>query len=77
MPEQLTGAGLAAIVVLGYVLIVQAMTAAAVLLAQFIIVQVRTLWLLVAPLWLPRPSAAPVVDDQGEPYKLGGGLLRW
>jgi hypothetical protein len=78
MAEQLTGAGLAAIVVLGYLLIVQAMTAAAVLLAQFIVVQVRALWSLVAPSWLSPPSsAAPVVDDQGEPYKLGGGLLRW
>jgi hypothetical protein len=49
-----------------------------VLLAQFIVVQVRALWSLVAPSWLPPPAAVPpVVDDQGEPYKLGGGLARW
>jgi hypothetical protein len=76
--EQLAGAASVLILVLAYILLVQAMTAAAVLLGQFIIVQVRALWSLVAPSWLPPPSsAAPVVDDQGEPYKLGGGLLRW
>ena len=80
MVEQLTGAGLAAIFVLGYVLIVQAMTAAVVLLAQFIVVQVRTLWSLVE--WTPTPGepslpSAPLVDHQGEPYRLGGGLARW
>jgi hypothetical protein len=76
MVEQLTGAGLAAIFVLGYVLIVQAMTAAVVLLAQFIVVQVRALWSLVKVEWKP-PASVPVVDDQGEPYRVGGGLLKW
>jgi hypothetical protein len=75
---ELSGTAIAAIVVLGYLLIVQALTAAVVLLAQFIVVQVRALWSLVAPAWLPPPSAVPpALDDQGEPYKLGGGLARW
>jgi hypothetical protein len=77
--EQLAGAASVLVLVLAYILLVQAMTAAAVLLSQFIVVQVRALWSLVAPSWLPPPSSAvpPVVDDQGEPYKLGGGLARW
>jgi hypothetical protein len=78
MMEQLLGAATAGVLVLAYLLIVQALMAAAVLLAQFIVVQVRALWSLVAPSWLPPPAAVPpVVDDQGEPYKLGGGLARW
>jgi hypothetical protein len=76
MMEQVTGAGIAAIVVLGYLLIVQSMTAAVVLLAQFIVVQVQALWSLVKVEWKP-PASAPLVDDQEEPYRLGGGLLKW
>jgi hypothetical protein len=80
MVEQLTGAAIAAVIVLCYLLILQTMTAAVVLLAQFIVVQVRALWSLVE--WTPTPGEpsrppVPLVDDQGEPYRLGGGLARW
>jgi len=74
--EQLTGAAMTAALVLCYLLIVQALTAAALLLAQFIVVQVRALWSLVKVEWKP-PASAPLVDDQGEPYRVGGGLLKW
>jgi hypothetical protein len=49
--EQVTGAAIGAVVVLGYVLVVQAMTAAIVLLVQLIVVQVRALRSLVGPVW--------------------------
>jgi hypothetical protein len=72
----MTGAGMFAIVVLGYLLVLQAMTAAVVLLAQFIVVQVRALWSLIM---VERAASvpAPPVDDQGKPYRLGGGLAKW
>jgi hypothetical protein len=41
--EQVTGAGIGTLVVLGYLLLVEALAAAIVVLAQFIVLQVRTL----------------------------------
>jgi hypothetical protein len=71
MIEQLTGAGISAIVVLAYVLLVQAMTAAIVLLAEFIVLRVRVLRELLAA------SDKPTESPTGEPYQVGGGLVRW
>ena len=78
MLEQVTGAAMAAVLVLGYVLIVQAMTAAIVLLAEFIVLRVRALWGAVGISWSPQAAkVTPLPDDQGEPYRIGGGLLKW
>jgi len=74
--EQLAGVLSVAALLLGYLLVLQCMTAAALLLSQFIAVQWRALRsLLVAP---PRP-ATPEIEDQDplEPYRVGGGLMRW
>jgi hypothetical protein len=76
MGTQLTGAAIFGIVVLSYVLILQAMVAAVVILGEFIVVRVRALWSLVGPGWKP-PASAPMDEDQGEPYRVGGGLMRW
>jgi hypothetical protein len=75
MAEQLWGAGTGLVVVLGYVLLVQAMTAAIVLLAEFIVLRVRALRSLVAVDGAPEPEPAPQVES--EPYRVGGGLMRW
>jgi hypothetical protein len=85
MAEQLTGAGVGLVLVLGYVLLVQALAAAIVLLGQFILIQWRFLWSLVAE--APRPVPAPAREiheargeDQGETqpvYVIGGNLRRW
>jgi hypothetical protein len=77
MVEQLAGAGIATAVVLGYVLLVECLTAAVILLAEFIIGRVRVLWSLVvtrkaAP--EPEPAEPP---EAGEPYRVGGGLMKW
>jgi hypothetical protein len=59
---------------LGYLLVLQCMTAAALLLSQYIAVQWRALRLLLAAPW----PVTPEVEDQGqlEPYRVGG-LMRW
>jgi hypothetical protein len=76
MVEQLVGAASVLVLFLAYLLILQAMTAAVVLLGQFITVQVRVLRSLLAE--SPGAVPAPLIDqDSGEPYKLGGGLGRW
>ena len=77
MVSQITGAGLGAVVVLGYLLVVQTMTAAIVLLAQFIVVQVRALLALVASKPTPeREPAEPQGAGEGKLYRLGGDV-RW
>jgi hypothetical protein len=73
--EQVTGAAMAAVIVLGYVLIVQAMAAAVVLLAEFIVLRFRVLRSLLA---IERGAPAPVEPRGQEPaYRVGGGLMRW
>lgn len=75
MAEQLWGAGTGLVLVLGYVLLVQAMTAAIVLLAEFIVIQWRTLRsLLMAVDGAPEPEPAPQTEQPT--YRLGGDL-RW
>jgi hypothetical protein len=77
MLEQVTGAGTALVIVLGYLLIAEAMTAAVLLLGQFIVVQVRALVAIVEERPEGSPEVAPATSDQGESYRVGGGLLKW
>lgn len=80
--EQVTGAGIASIVVLAYVLIMQALTAAILLLGQLIVLQVRALRSL--PVVESRPehrrkvaeslSPEPVPDHR---VVIGGGIRKW
>jgi hypothetical protein len=83
MAEQLAGAASVAVVVLAWLLVVEAMTAAIVLLATFTVLQWRALrsLLTVEP---PRavPVAVPAGDqDQGDGeaprVRIGGGVMRW
>jgi hypothetical protein len=80
--EQLAGAASVAVVVLAWLLLVEAMTAAIVLLAHFTVLQWRALrsLLTVEP---PRPVPVSAGDqDQAhgesprQPYRLGGDL-KW
>ena len=68
MMGELAGAASVLVVVLAYVLLVQAMMAAICLLGQFLVIQVQKLWAMVPPS-KPEPEQLP--------YKLGGGLARW
>jgi hypothetical protein len=70
MLEQLTGAASILVLVLAYLLIVQALMAAVVLLAQYIVVQVRNLRGMI-----PNPQQSPVVESRS--YQVGGGIRRW
>ena len=76
MVEQTTGALAALVIGLGYLLLLQAMTAAMILLAGYIVRQMRALRSLLAE---PRRSAMPAVEEQdsSDPYRVGGGLIRW
>jgi membrane protein implicated in regulation of membrane protease activity len=82
----MSGAAIALVVFLAYVLLVQAMTAAIVLLAEFTILRVQALRALlrsvetpqaprVAAQAEPQERPAPVLVEQ-RPYRLGGDL-RW
>jgi hypothetical protein len=75
MIEQLAGVLSVAALLLGYLLVVQCMTAAVLLLAQYIAVQWRALrsLLTVEP---AQPSRAQV-EGQDQHYQVGGGLMRW
>ena len=70
MVEQVLGAASVLIVILAYVLCVQAMTAAIIVLTEFIALQVRKLILM-----LPEPQKPK--EPEQPPYKVGGGLLKW
>jgi hypothetical protein len=73
--DSVTGAATALVLVLGYVLIVQAMTAAVVLLAEFIVLRVRVLRDLAG---IEQTEPMPVEPPGQEPaYRIGGGLIRW
>jgi hypothetical protein len=80
MLEQLTGAVAAVVLVLAYVLVVQCMTAAAVLLCEFIVLRVRALAALVAE-QQSRPGESYRGDLNDSPptapsYRLGGDV-KW
>jgi hypothetical protein len=76
--DSVTGAAVATMVVLGYVLVVQAMTAAIVLLAEFSMRRVRALRFLLAMESQPEPATTSVEPQGQEPaYRIGGGLLKW
>jgi hypothetical protein len=70
MIEQVTGAASILVIWLAYVVIVECLTAVAVLLAEFIWHRVRSL----RPL-LPSPRVQP--QGQEAPYQLGGSLVKW
>jgi hypothetical protein len=75
--DSVTGAAMATVVVLAYVLLVQCLTAACVLLCEFIVLRVRALRTLVGIEWSPQAGkVTPLPDDQGEPYRIGGSVLR-
>jgi hypothetical protein len=80
MAEQLAGAGVGLVLVLGYLLLVQVLAAAVLLLAQFTVLQWRSLKTLVQepPRTLPAP-AREVHQARGEPtgVAIGGGIRRW
>lgn len=71
MVEEVAGATTVLVIVLAYVLIVQAMTAAVVLMAEFIVLRVRALRNLLAV------EPEPVRQPESAPYRVGGGLLKW
>ena len=80
--EQVTGALLATALVLVYLVLVECLMAVIVLLAQYFVLQVRALRRLLAPTRevgeaQPQGEPPPVVDDQSQPYRVGGGLLKW
>jgi hypothetical protein len=82
--EQVMGAGIGTVVVLAYVLLLEAVTAAIVMLGQLLVLQVRALRSLVEPALkpppipapMPMPEPAPEPKPQGERYRLGGDL-KW
>lgn len=78
MAEQVTGVASVAVVVLAYLLLVEAMTAAIVLLAHFTLLQWRSLCALLAepPPAVPEPARVEG-QDQGQPYIIGGNVRRW
>jgi hypothetical protein len=79
----MTGAAIGLVLFLGYVLLVQAMTAAIVLLAEFTILRVQALRALLRAAETPQaePQAAPqapvIAEAPTTPaYRLGGDV-RW
>jgi hypothetical protein len=72
MIEQVTGATTALVLILAYVLIVQAMMAAIVVLAEFIALRLQALRNLVRAELSTENDPEPAGD-----YRLGGGLLKW
>jgi hypothetical protein len=69
MIDQVTGAGALLVIVLGYLLIVEAMGAATVLLAEFIVLRLRALRQLL--------SASAIAQRTTETYRIGGDIRRW
>jgi hypothetical protein len=81
MAEQLTGAASVAVVVLAWLLLVEAMMAAIVVLATFTVLQWRSLCALMAEPPRPANRGTSLVEDQdqAEPnrVRIGGGLMHW
>jgi hypothetical protein len=77
--EQLAGVLAVAAVFLAYLLVLQCMMAAALLLAQYTVIQGRALRTLIQE--PPRPPLPEVQQDQdaaeSPPFRVGGGLMRW
>jgi hypothetical protein len=69
MVDELLGALSVAALILCYVVVVECLTAAALLLARYIGQQARHLWAM-----LPEP---PERTPDSPLYRLGGGLKRW
>ena len=72
MVAQLTGAASILVLILAYLLIVQTLMAASVLLGQFIVVQMRNLRGMVAN----KEPASPLLVERPS-YSLGGGIKKW
>jgi len=68
MVEQFAGAATALTVVLAYTILVQVLMSITVLLAQYIVIQIRNLKVMMG-------AKSPVIERQ--PYRLGGGIRRW
>jgi hypothetical protein len=71
--EQLAGAAAATIIALTYIVLVQVLTAACVLLAEFIVLQIHKLNSLIGS----RQNQPIPAEPSRQEYKLGGGLMRW
>jgi hypothetical protein len=83
MLEQVTGALLATALVLVYIVVVQLLMSAIVLLAQYFVLQVRALRRLLTSAPQVRKAqpqtgaTTHVAGNQGQPYRVGGGIKRW
>jgi hypothetical protein len=77
--EQVAGAGIASVIVLGYLLLVEVLTAAIVLLAHFIVLQVRALRGLTAVEPKPMPVVEPLSREAATNPQvvIGGGIRKW
>jgi hypothetical protein len=78
--QQAIGAGLGTVVVLAYVLLLEAITAAIVVLAQFTVLSIRQLRGLVEPPAKPPsvPAPTPVPEPPpGHEVVIGGGIKKW
>jgi hypothetical protein len=82
--EQMIGAGIGTVVVLAYVLLLEAVTAAIVMLGQFLVLQVRALRSLVEPPSTPPPLPTPTPIREPAPelppdqqVVIGGGIKKW
>jgi hypothetical protein len=71
MLEQFAGASTVLIVVLAYTILVQVLMSVTVLLAQYIVIQVKNLRAM-----LPKKPSVPSVPVI-ETYRVGGGLMKW
>jgi hypothetical protein len=69
MLDELLGALSVAVLILCYVLMVQALMAACLILARFVAEQARALWAMLPP----PPERTPDTPL----YRLGGGLRKW
>jgi hypothetical protein len=74
----MTGAAIALVLFLGYVLLVQAMTAAIVLLCEFTIIRIQALRAFLKAAEPPQaaPQAPVLVEPKRPTYRLGGDV-RW
>jgi hypothetical protein len=73
MVEQLTGAAIASVLILGYFVLVQVLMAACVLLSQFLVLQLRALHSLIGS----RQSQPVPAEPASNSYRVGGGIRRW
>jgi hypothetical protein len=74
--EQVARAATALMIFLAYVTIVECLMASIVLLTEFVILRVRALLALVPPTMPKRTSVVGDLGDQGQPYRVGGGINR-